>query len=180
MADNSARSGAFGASSALNIPGSWVPVKTGTSNEKRDNWAIGYTKDFVVTVWVGNNNNMAMNQALTSGITGATPIWRKITDHLLTLHPSSSPTTPSSVVIASCRGKQEYFIQGTERNACGAIPGQKKDDEKIAENKPQELFSVQAEEPDVIMPPETKAALEKMKKEIEKRAEEKRNNRRRD
>jgi membrane peptidoglycan carboxypeptidase len=166
LSDNNARSGAFGASSALAIPGSWVAVKTGTSNEKRDNWAIGYTDNFVVTVWVGNNNNDPMNQTLTSGITGATPIWRKITDHLLTLYPSSSPTPPSGIIMASCRGRNEYFVKGTENNACGPIPNEKKDQEKIAESKPQELFSVQAEEPEVL-PPQTQKALERIKREID-------------
>jgi hypothetical protein len=121
-----------------------------------------------------------MNQALTSGITGATPIWRKITDHLLAQYPSTRPNPPSTIVMASCRGRSEYFIQGTERNACSPIPGQKKDDEKIAENKPQELFSVQAEEPEQAgMPRDTQEALEKLRKDIERRAEEKRNNRNR-
>lgn len=185
LSDNNARSGAFGANSALNIPGSWVPVKTGTSNEKRDNWAIGYTKDFVVTVWVGNNNNTPMNQALTSGITGATPIWRKITDQMLVLHPSSKPTPPSTIVMASCRGRSEYFVQGTERNACGPVP--KQDTDKIAgdkpgesASKPQELFSVQAQEPDeAIMSRQTQEALEKLKKEIDQQQAERRNNRKR-
>lgn len=180
LSDNSARANAFGPSSALTIPGAWVPVKTGTSNEKRDNWAIGYTRDFTVTIWVGNNNNAPMNQALTSGITGATPIWRKITDHLLTFYPSSKPTPPSTVVMASCRGKSEYFIQGTEHNACGPIPPQNADPDKIAGGNPQELFSVQAEEPvSNGLPQQTQEALKRMQKEIDKQQEERRNNRKR-
>lgn len=123
LSDNNARIASFGPSSMLTIPNQWVAVKTGTSNEKRDNWAIGYTKDFVVTAWVGNNDNTPMNQVLTSGITGATPIWRAITDMLLEKYPSpEAPTPPDTIVKASCRGREEYFIRGTEKNACFPIP----------------------------------------------------------
>ena len=54
LLDNAARSEAFGTNSLLNIPGKTVAVKTGTTDQKRDNWAIGYTPSYVVGVWVGN------------------------------------------------------------------------------------------------------------------------------
>jgi len=122
LSDNGARTASFGPNSQLNIPGQWVVVKTGTSNDKRDNWAIGYTRDFVVTVWVGNNDNRPMNQTLTSGITGATPIWRQITDELLKSHPSTKPEPPEGIITKNCRGREELFIAGTEQNACQPIP----------------------------------------------------------
>lgn len=76
--DNNARSAAFGTSSALDVAGHpEVSVKTGTTNDRKDNWTIGYTPEIVVAVWVGNNNNEAMS-SVTSGITGASPIWNKI------------------------------------------------------------------------------------------------------
>ena len=122
LSDNNARTAAFGPSSLLYIPGKWVAVKTGTSNEKRDNWAVGFTPNFVVTVWVGNNNNSPMHPTLASGITGATPIWREITDYLLELKGTSIPKMPENVVKVTCRGRDEYFIKGTEKNACLPIP----------------------------------------------------------
>lgn len=122
LSDNKARSSAFGPTSLLNIPGKWVAVKTGTSNEKRDNWTIGYTPFFVVTVWVGNNDNSPMNPILTSGITGATPIWRKITDYMLEKRGTMAPSIPGSVIKISCRGNDEYFIRGTESGACNPAP----------------------------------------------------------
>jgi membrane peptidoglycan carboxypeptidase len=64
LSDNWARSQAFGTNSKLVIPGKTVSVKTGTTNEKRDNWTIGYTPSYVVTVWVGNNDNTPMNPYL--------------------------------------------------------------------------------------------------------------------
>lgn len=78
LLDNNARSAAFGPSSYLNVSGHpEVSVKTGTTNDKRDNWTIGYTPEVVAVVWVGNNNNAPMS-AIASGVTGASPIWNKI------------------------------------------------------------------------------------------------------
>ncbi len=78
LLDNNARSAAFGESSYLNVKGhSEVSVKTGTTNDRRDNWTIGYTKYAVVVTWVGNNDNEPMSGAV-SGISGASPIWNKV------------------------------------------------------------------------------------------------------
>ena len=97
LADNVARMPAFGANSLLNIPGEKVAVKTGTSNDLRDNWTIGYTSNFLVAVWVGNNDNSPMS-SVASGITGASPIWRKITDYLLNQYPDTGWEKPNNVV----------------------------------------------------------------------------------
>lgn len=77
LSDNSAREYTFGSVNSLNIPGYQVAVKTGTTNDKRDNWAIGWTPNLLVTTWVGNNDNSPMGK-IASGVSGATPIWRKI------------------------------------------------------------------------------------------------------
>ena len=112
LADNSARQPAFGANSLLYIPGQTVAVKTGTSNNLRDNWAIGYTHDFLVAAWVGNNDNQPMKK-IASGVTGATPIWRQITDFLLEKYPSSSFLPPPGVV-----GKKICQQTDREKNIC--------------------------------------------------------------
>lgn len=78
LSDNNARLLSFGANNYLNISGKTVAVKTGTTDDKRDNWTIGYTNDLVVGVWVGNNDNSPMSPVLASGISGAAPIWRRI------------------------------------------------------------------------------------------------------
>ncbi len=114
LSDNNARSIAFGTNSLLNIPGQFVAVKTGTSDNKRDNWTFGYTSDFVVGVWVGNNDNSPMDPHLTSGITGAAPIWRKITDLMLTNHPSTAFVKPEEVTLASVDGRKDLIISGTQ------------------------------------------------------------------
>ena len=118
LSDNFARRWEFGTRSALEIPGYKVAVKTGTTDMKKDNWTIGYTPDFVVSVWVGNNDNTPMNQYLASGITGAAPIWNRMMTYLLTKYGAHWYEKPSEVVEKTCYfGKTEYFIKGTETSA---------------------------------------------------------------
>jgi 1A family penicillin-binding protein len=130
LADNNARLLEFGGNSALKIPNQTVSVKTGTTNDLRDNWTIGYTPDYVVATWVGNNDNTPMNN-IASGITGAAPIWHDIMVSLLkdkTPHPISRPPTVIQKKVCSisglipppdgtpnrCETRFEYFIKGTE------------------------------------------------------------------
>ena len=82
LSDNGARSAAFGTNSELVIPGQTVSVKTGTTNDLKDNWTIGYTADFLAVTWVGNNDNSSMSY-VASGVTGASPIWNDIMRKLL-------------------------------------------------------------------------------------------------
>lgn len=114
LADNQARSSAFGSSSPLNIPGHRVSVKTGTTDDKRDNWTIGYNDERLVVVWVGNNDNTPMSRSLTSGITGAAPIWNKIMTGLVRDHTESGKSIPEDIVTRDCFGREEYFLRGTE------------------------------------------------------------------
>ncbi|TSC64553.1 MAG: 1A family penicillin-binding protein [Microgenomates group bacterium Gr01-1014_93] len=116
LSDNSARSWEFGSNSPLNIPRHTVSVKTGTTDNKRDNWTIGYTPSYLVAVWVGNNDNSPMSKDLASGITGAAPIWNKIMTTLLGNVNTLSYKMPDNVVLKKCGAKTEYFIKGTETN----------------------------------------------------------------
>ncbi len=120
LLDNNARSLEFGPSSYLVIPKHAVSVKTGTTDDKRDNWTIGYTPNFMATVWVGNNDNTPMNPYLASGITGAAPIWNKVMSSLLKSQPDLFPIRPSSVV-----GRQVCWDTGAaaSQNPDGSQPG---------------------------------------------------------
>jgi membrane peptidoglycan carboxypeptidase len=133
LQDNNARLQAFGGGSLLIIPRQSVSVKTGTTDDKKDNWTIGYTPNFLTAVWVGNNDNTPMNPALASGVTGAAPIWNRIMKDLLKDQQSTPPVRPAGVVGAqvcnigtqatpnpdgtpgSCPTHFEYVIRGTER-----------------------------------------------------------------
>ncbi len=127
LSDDGARSEVFGFGSLLNISGQDVAVKTGTTDDKRDNYAIGYTKDIVIGTWVGNNNNDKMG-AVASGISGATPIWRKAMLKFLEnedLEPNDfeAPDSVQKYEVDALTGgkpfkdyntRYEWFMKGTE------------------------------------------------------------------
>lgn len=119
LSDNTARAPTFG--SALNIPGRKVAVKTGSTDDNRDAWTIGFTPSIAIGVWVGNNENEIMT-AGGSGMAG--PIWRKSITAFLADTPAESFRQPSTVIQASaCSANntsfEEYFISGTQpSNTC--------------------------------------------------------------
>ena len=128
LSDNAARTPAFGPNSALKINKQHVSVKTGTTNDYRDNWTIGYTPSYLVAVWVGNNDHTAMS-GIVSGVTGAAPIWHEIMSHLLEGKKPEIPQKPPDVygkyvcsttgIIAAgnnagCPTRFEYIIKGKE------------------------------------------------------------------
>ncbi len=97
MQDNNARVEAFGSRSELVIPGKIVSAKTGTTNDLKDNWTIGFTPEYLVVAWVGNNDNTPMNPYLVSGVTGAAPIWNDIMSFILQGEESVWPEKPTDV-----------------------------------------------------------------------------------
>ncbi len=133
LLDNNARQQEFGSASELYIPNRAVSVKTGTTNDLRDNWTIGFTPQVLVATWVGNNDNSPMNPYLVSGITGAAPIWHKLMVQALKGKPDIWPKQPDGIVGAQictitgllppnpdpnagdkgCATRFEYFIKGT-------------------------------------------------------------------
>lgn len=98
LSDDVARLPAFGAYAKLTIPNHKVAVKTGTSNNFRDNWTIGFTPDYLTAVWVGNNDGSFMNSNLVSGITGAAPIWNDIMGAVLADTPDKEFPKPENLV----------------------------------------------------------------------------------
>ena len=126
LLDNAARTMEFGPYSQLVVAGHPnVSVKTGTTNDIRDNWTVGYTPSYVVGVWVGNNDNSPMSK-VASGITGAAPIWNKIISAVLKGKPDEPPQKPDDVIAVTIDAyggglpvpgkptRSEYFIKGTE------------------------------------------------------------------
>jgi 1A family penicillin-binding protein len=126
LSDNDARTPMFGRHSILSIPPHQVAVKTGTTNNLRDNWTIGYTTDYLVGVWVGNNDNTPMSQ-VASGITGASPLFSQIMSALIQDETAHIFTLPSGIIqtticpltgTLTCQAcpnpRPEYFAAGTE------------------------------------------------------------------
>src|SRR3989338_6550708 len=82
LSDNEARQPIFSPNSSLHMPNRPVAAKTGTTQDYRDAWTIGYTPSLVTGVWVGNNDNSAIQQK-GSGVLAAAPIWRAFMDAAL-------------------------------------------------------------------------------------------------
>ncbi len=133
LSDPNARTITFGPRSLINVAGRTIAVKTGTTNDKRDNWTIGWTANGpVVGVWVGNNNNSAMKE-VASGVTGAAPIWRRIILAALANRGDQQFSPPEGIVSLdvdkisgypahdSFAAKQEYFSKGTEPTGADPI-----------------------------------------------------------
>ncbi|MEX0919423.1 MAG: transglycosylase domain-containing protein [Parcubacteria group bacterium] len=81
LSDNTARTPAYGANSTLYVPDRPVAVKTGTSNDYRDAWIIGYTPNIAIGAWVGNNDNSQMEKRVAGLI--VSPLWRELVDKVL-------------------------------------------------------------------------------------------------
>jgi penicillin-binding protein 1C len=97
LSDTNARSGLF--QNSLNLtefPGYDVALKTGTSNDYRDAWSMGYTPDLVVGVWAGNNDNTPM-QKNGSSILAAVPIWHAFMVQALAQYPEDAFPAPATV-----------------------------------------------------------------------------------
>lgn len=122
LSDNRARQEVFGNALTISRP---AAVKTGTTNDYRDAWTIGYTPSLVVGVWVGNNDNQPMDQV--AGSLGAAPIWRSLMEQYLKGQPLEKFEKPSNVIAknictynglllreATSSAQTEYFVKGTE------------------------------------------------------------------
>ena len=133
LSDNGARVLEFGENSYLAVTGKNAFVKTGTTDDKRDNWTVGGTRSRIVGTWVGNNDNSPMHPSLASGVTGAAPIWNRIIREVIKNLPDEPFVRSDNIVemdIDSFGGglprpefptRKEVFIKGTEPTAVGSI-----------------------------------------------------------
>ncbi len=95
LTDNAARTPAYGASSVLYVPTRQVAVKTGTTNDYKDAWIMGYTPNITVGAWVGNSNNTPMDKKVAGYIVA--PMWRALMDQILPNIPVESFPPPDPV-----------------------------------------------------------------------------------
>ncbi len=87
LSDNVAREPEFGLDSALFFPGRHVAAKTGTTNNFRDAWILGYTPDIAVGAWAGNNDNTPMEKKIAGFIIA--PVWHKFMEYALSKYTDS-------------------------------------------------------------------------------------------
>ena len=124
LSDRIARREEFGVKNPFDLPFEFS-VKTGTSTDFRDNWAVGYNQRFTVLVWVGNMDQKSMKKV--SGITGAGPVLAKVARYLMKDKLIGTMPQPKNLIreeVCSLSGekpgsfcshkKEEYFISGTE------------------------------------------------------------------
>ncbi|MDR3519768.1 MAG: penicillin-binding protein [Candidatus Pacebacteria bacterium] len=116
LSDETAREPTFGVHSALYIPGKDVAVKTGTTNNDKDAWTIGYTPSLVVGVWAGNNDDTPMKSG---GSAVAGPIWNKFISTALANTTTETfekpdldvdPTLVKPVLRGLWEGNDNFFI----------------------------------------------------------------------
>ena len=131
LSDAQARAATFGLDSVLTTR-FWTAVKTGTSKDMRDNWAIGWSQHYTVGVWVGNASGEAMHSV--SGSSGAAPVWADIMAGLHARLPSKAPVPPAGLVRQPVQfvpaqagasmepARREWFLAGTEQ-AHFHVPG---------------------------------------------------------
>ena len=128
LSDPLARARTFGTDSVL-ATRFWSAVKTGTSKDMRDNWAVGYSQRYTVGVWVGNASGAPMWDV--SGTTGAAPIWAAVMNFLHASQPSHTPKAPAGVLQTAVQfatpnskastpapleaTRREWFLQGTQQ-----------------------------------------------------------------
>lgn len=126
LSDRAARSVTFGLGNDLATT-YWSAVKTGTSKDMRDNWAIGYSPRYTVGVWVGNFDGQPMWDV--SGVSGAAPAWREVMDYLHSGAPARQPPAPPGIVRQAVSyapevepARSEWFVRGTATTRVEAAP----------------------------------------------------------
>lgn len=114
LSDNKARAPTFGSNSALYFPGKDVAVKTGTTNDYRDVWAVGYTPKIVLGMWAGNNNNTPITKGNSAGFT-VTLVWRAIMDDILRKTVPEKFIPPEEVDLTVLPAPLQGIWQGGEK-----------------------------------------------------------------
>jgi len=140
LSDEKARQPTFGVHSVLYVNNGNVAVKTGTTNDNKDAWTIGYTPSIVVGVWAGNNNNTPMKKG---GAAVAGPIWNKFISAALSTMPSETfekpdldtdPTLVKPVLRGLWQGNENFFIDKISGKLATANTPKETVEEKVVTN----------------------------------------------
>lgn len=128
MSDNKARSYVFGSNNPLNIQGKTVAAKTGTHQDFRDTWTVGYTPSIAVGVWLGNNDYSPMKSG-SDGIYTAAPMWRKFMDYALANRQDEK--FPEYIKVTS----NKLLVTGNVKGECSNNSGDEKESKKKKKKK---------------------------------------------
>ncbi len=139
LSDNNARAPAFGLNSPLYFPGRDVADKTGTTNDYRDAWVMGYTPSITVGAWAGNNDNSPMDKQIAGFI--IVPMWNAfmkeyLKDAPIESFPQPTPVDPNlkPVLRGFWRGNQNYFIDTISKKlATDYTPNETKEEHVVTQ-----------------------------------------------
>lgn len=140
LSDNDARQPEFPANSPLYFPGYEVAVKTGTTNDFRDGWTVGYTPSIVVGAWAGNNDNSPMKPEIAGFIIA--PMWHAFMQKMITSQPQTYfgeprplPDSPRQILLGNYMvdGQAHDLLYFFDRlNTSGPMPDQPANDAQYA------------------------------------------------
>lgn len=114
LSDNDARTPTFGANSNLYFPNNDVAVKTGTTNDYRDVWTVGYTPNIVVGMWAGNNDNSSIKKGNSASFTVST-VWRAFMFDAIKITPYEKFIKPQKEDLVSLPAPLQGIWQGGEK-----------------------------------------------------------------
>ncbi|TSD03166.1 MAG: 1A family penicillin-binding protein [Parcubacteria group bacterium Athens0714_16] len=154
LSDESARAPAFGNHSYLYFPTNEVAVKTGTTNDYKDAWIIGYTPNISVGAWVGNNNNTPMEKKVAGFIVA--PLWNAFMNEALPTRPNELFKKNVSVVDLNKKpilrgvwqGGKQYFIDKISGKLATEYTPEQTKEERVVKNIHSILYWVNKNDPD--------------------------------
>ena len=144
LSDNTARTPAFGEFSALYFPGKEVAAKTGTTNDYRDAWVLGYTPNIAIGAWSGNNDNTEMEKKVAGFIVA--PFWHEIMDYALSKVPSENFTPPDKlpaekpILRGEWRGGREYVIDKISQKLATQYTPEETKEKKVIQEVHSEIY----------------------------------------
>lgn len=122
LSDNAARTPTFGANSALHFPGKEVAVKTGTTNDFRDAWTVGYTPSIAVGMWAGNNDNSSITKGNSAAYT-VSLVWHAFMEEAMKKYPPEKFVDPAPIDLSSLPAPLAGIWQGGEKYVIDTMSG---------------------------------------------------------
>ncbi|HEY4511192.1 MAG TPA: penicillin-binding transpeptidase domain-containing protein, partial [Candidatus Paceibacterota bacterium] len=154
LSDNKARAPAFGERSFLYFENRDVAVKTGTTNDYRDAWIVGYTPNLAVGMWAGNNDNTPMEKKVAGFIIA--PVWNAFLAHVLEDLPREEFRAPEAdaswnslkpLLRGVWTGGESYFVDRVSQKLATAFTPQETREERFVSNIHSELYWINKNDP---------------------------------
>lgn len=153
LSDNEARTPAFGEQSSLFFPGRDVAAKTGTTNDYRDAWIVGYTPSIAVGAWAGNNDNTPMEKRVAGFIIA--PLWNEFMSEALKKLPNEKFKSPQEtsdenikpILRGVWKGGQTYFVDTISGKLATEYTPKETKEERVATNVHSILYWVDKNNP---------------------------------